>query len=264
MSNARLINDIELSTLSERSILLPLTNVLLEGYLSLHYSYVSLLLLVKYLTHFDNQLVLIPGLTWLPWVGEQYASTAILLIGESFYSDGTGWLTRSDAVRQMVNNQGLHSERHKYSKSRLFRSIERTLLAKPTSSFAEREKVWTSVGYLNLVQRVMASIKERPTEQDFDNGWRVLLEVASVLRPQVCIRLGVAGIGRLERLLATGKLGWQYTASEFRKRPLVVHLEQGEYQLKLICVNHPSGSFGYQYKKWAAVIQQAGGWVSEC
>jgi hypothetical protein len=220
------------------------------------------LLLAKHLTHFDDQLALIPGLAWLPWVGEQYASTAVLLIGESFYSDGTSWLTRSDAVRQMVNNQGLHSEQRKFAKSKLFRSVECTLLAKSTSSFAEREKVWTSVGYLNLVQRVMASRKKRPTEQDFDNGWRILLQVASVLRPQVCIRLGIAGIGQLEHLLATGKLGWQYTVSEFRKRPLVVHLQQGEYQLKLICINHPSGSFGYQYKKWAQVLQQAGGWTN--
>ena len=220
------------------------------------------LLLAKHLTHFDDQLVLIPGLTWLPWVGEQYASTGVLLIGESFYSDGTGWLTRNDAVRHLVNNQGLHSELLQFSKSRLFRNVERTLLAKSTSSFAEREKIWTSVGYLNLVQRVMASIKERPTAQDFDNGWRVLLEVASVLRPQVCIRLGIAGIGRLEHLLAAGKVDWQYTASEFRKRPLVLHLQRGGCQVKLICINHPSGSFGYQHKKWSQVLQQAGGWIN--
>jgi hypothetical protein len=216
------------------------------------------LTLAKHLTHYDDQLTSLSGLTWLPWVGEEYPAAAVLLLGESFYSDGTSWLAGREAVRHLVNNQGLRSALPQFSKSRLFRNVERTLLAKPTSSFAEREKLWTSVAYLNLVQRVMATIKERPTGQDFDAGWRVLLEVALILKPQVCIRLGIAGIGQLENLLATGTTGWQYTASEFRKRPLVIHLQHGAYQLKLVCINHPSGSFGYSYQKWSRVLKDVG------
>ena len=201
------------------------------------------LTLAKHLTHFDDQLASLAELTWLPWVGEEYTSTAVLLLGESFYSDGTSWLAGREAIRHLVNNQGLRSMLPQFAKSRLFRNVERTLLAKSTSSYMEREKLWTSVAYLNLVQRVMATIKERPTVQDFDTGWRVLLEVALILKPQICIRLGIAGIGQLEHILAMGKTGWQCTVSEFRKRPLVLHLQHDTYQLKLVCINHPSGSF---------------------
>ncbi|MBF9236618.1 hypothetical protein I2I05_04340 [Hymenobacter sp. BT683] len=211
----------------------------------------------KQITSFDDSLSTVSGLNWLPWIGEKFPQTGVLLVGESFYEDGDGWLSQKDATRKLVENHGLNSFQAKFAKSRFFRNTESTLLAQPTSSFAERERVWTSVSYLNLVQQPMASRKIRPTVEDFDLGWQVLLDVAKIIQPQVCIRLGIAGIGRLGHLLATKTTGWQYDSGDFKKRPLVINLRHGDYRLKIVCVNHPSGSFGYKYQAWAKVIIEA-------
>jgi hypothetical protein len=209
------------------------------------------------ITHFDDSFSTIDGLTWDPWIGEGYTDTGLLLLGESFYSEGSGWLSRRDAARHMVNNQGRNSSKPAFSKSRLFRSVERTLLSKSHTTMAEREALWTSTAFFNLVQRPMASRKERPKDSDFDLGWRVMLETAKVIKPQVCIRLGIAGIGRLGHYLANNDTGWKYNPQDFKKRPLVIHLRHENVQFKLVAINHPSGSFGYQYRKWAAVISEA-------
>jgi hypothetical protein len=207
---------------------------------------------------FDPYLSQTPCLTWLPWIGEHSSGTSsLLLLGESFYEDGDGWLRRKEAIRNLVRNHGLQSDLLQFRKSKFFRNVEYTLLAKPQSSLEERKALWASVRYMNLVQRPMSSIKERPIPVDFDLGWQVVLDVAKIIRPAVCVRLGLAGIGRLGRLLATKKTGWKYDATDFSKRPIVINLQHEGYQLQIVCIKHPSGSFGYKPHEWAQVLYEA-------
>jgi hypothetical protein len=204
----------------------------------------------------DDALTNVVGLNWLPWIGCRYPETdGMLLLGESFYEDGQGWLSKKDATRHLVHNQGLHSHQPQFSKSRFFRNVERTILNQPQTSFTDRELLWTSVAYFNLVQRPMSSIKERPTARDLDLGWHVFLEVAKIIKPQICVRLGITGIGRLGRLLATKTTGWQYESTEFSKRPLIIKLRHEDYSLQLVCINHPSGNRGYNYREWSKIVQ---------
>lgn len=209
----------------------------------------------KHLTDFDEQLENVPNLKWLPWVGLNFRKTGLLLLGESFYEDGDGWLDDKLAIRNFVYNQGLSSFKPECSNRKFFQVIEKTVLKQPNTNFKERENFWTSSAYFNLVQRILPRRKYRPLNTDYDLGWTTALNVSEILQPKICIKLGKEGIGRLGYKMANENPGWTFHKDEFNKKPYyVINLSKGNYQLKIIFINHPTGSFGFDYELWADII----------
>ena len=211
----------------------------------------------KYTTEFDEQLGRITNLKWRPWVGKDYSKSKLLILGESTYQDdGEEWLDDPDAMRGFVQNQGLDSANPKFSNRRFFNAIEKTVLNQPSTSLEERERFWTSVAYTNVVQRIMCSRNEKPKPSDFDDGWMKVLQLLETIRPTVVIKLGIEGVGRLAYLMDKKNTGWGFIAEEFnwKRRPIVTNLMKDSYSVKIIFINHPTGSFGFDFSEWADVI----------
>jgi len=209
----------------------------------------------KYLTAYDEQLSNITNLKWLPWIGHQYEKTRLLIIGDSFYDDGKGWPENDlSAPRSLIENQGLNPDFP--NKGRFLKKVANTILdLDQKSTPTEIENFWTSVAYFNLIQRGLTSRKERPINEDFDLGWETVLRVAEILQPKICIKLGIAGIGRLGYIIANENSGWHAGHGDFQYKPYklyAINLYKSSYHSKILCIHHPTGS-RYFPKYWPAI-----------
>lgn len=208
------------------------------------------------LTKFDDTLKKVENLKWLPWIGADYQKTNLLIVGESFYDDGEGWPESDpEAPRSLVKNQGLNSKNPDFSNRKLFDAVEKIILNQDKSSFEERDKIWTSVAYMNQVQRVLENRDSRPNEDDYDISWPVILNVAEIIQPKVILKIGVESIGRLGSLIANGNKEWKITIDGFNTKPeRIIGLKKNNLEIKIIAIHHPTGSYGFDVVYWTKII----------
>lgn len=200
-------------------------------------------------TSFDERLVNVANLKWLPWIGKHYSKTNTVILGESQYEDGDAWQDANiNATRTNI------SLRFSGSRGKLFTNVEKVLLDMNNPTLAEGNNVWKSVTYFNLVQRLLSSKEERPDDKDFDKGWQVFFSIVDIIKPNICIVLGKSSCGRLGYYLNNNETGWERNVSEFYQTEKVISLTKNEHKLKLIFINHPSGSRAFNYEKWAKLI----------
>jgi len=148
---------------------------------------------------FDEALVKVPGLTWLPWVGANYpnlpAGRKVLIVGESHYTSDQNLDLAKALIHQRTQDRG-------YTRAVVLQSLvlgewsTRTLstLHKLLFSPQDRAAFWGDLCYYNLVQRMMASEDGRlgrPAWEDFWKGWEVFLSVVDVLQPDHVLFIGV-------------------------------------------------------------------------
>jgi hypothetical protein len=209
---------------------------------------------MKITTAYDQQLAALPGLNWLPWIGQHYGDYKILILGDSHYyekdKEERKWLDSKDATRGYINDHGLNS--HNFPDRDFLSSVENVLLNKAEASDEDREKIWTRVAFFNLVQRPMTNGSTEPEDVDYDEGWRNFLNVVDIIKPTVCIKFGHRGIGRLGYLLqnASPEVWSRDNYLEFykdkgvynnEKKPYSINLTKGDYQLRIHVGQHPSG-----------------------
>ena len=207
----------------------------------------------KYITtEFDELLAKVSGIKWLPWVGKYYSKTKIMVLGESQYEDGDYWQENIIEATRLLIGSGFTG-----NKGKIYKNTEKVLLSIGEPTKEQGNNVWKSVVYLNLVQRLMSSIKERPNDSDFDKGWATFLEIAELLKPDICIVLGKSSIGRLGYYLNNNAAEWDRNASEFYEKNKIINLSKKGYNFKLIFINHPSGSYGFEYEKWAKLVKDS-------
>lgn len=102
----------------------------------------------------------------------------------------------------------------------------------------------------------MPSSADRPNDEDYNKGWRNFLNVVDILKPEVCIKYGYEGIGRLGYLLNNYDTGWtRDDIQEFYSKSYCINLSKDNYKLRIIFTYHPTGSRGFYYDEWAAHIQ---------
>jgi hypothetical protein len=200
---------------------------------------------------FDQQLFKIKGLKWSPWIGKRYDETNVLVLGESQYEDGDDW--QEDNIE---STRILIGKRFSGSRGKLFTNTEKVLLALDNPTIEQGNYLWKSVVYYNLVQRLLSSIKERPSETDFDNGWAIFFDIVEVIRPSTCIVLGKSSCGRLGYYLNNNETGWERNIPEFYASEKIINLSKNGHKLKLIFINHPSGSRGFDYEYWAELVSE--------
>lgn len=209
------------------------------------------------MTEFDDNLRKVEKLKWLPWIGADYQKTNLLIVGESFYDDGEGWPESDpEAPRSLVKNQGLNSKNPDFSNRKLFDAVEKIILNQDKSSFEERDKIWTSVAYMNIVQRVLEDSESRPNNDDFDLGWPVILDIAEIIKPKVILKLGVEGFGRLGHLLVDGFNGWKTINGDgfWTKPEHIITIRKNDYDMKIIAIHHPSSRSHYGNEYWSSII----------
>jgi len=169
------------------------------------------------------------GLTWLPWVGADYGRTPgrILIVGESHYSNEpvpenvaakkAECMKDPKYTREIVAEYPLEGKdagwpRNNPTFDNLHRALLKTDLLCP-EEMGKRGLLWKQIGFYNFVQRPMdcgGGRRERPSPDDFLNGWPIFLEVVRVLRPRTCIFLGVGASNLFNR--AMENMGIEHTA----------------------------------------------------
>lgn len=210
---------------------------------------------------FDGALEILQ-LNWRPWVGCDYLVSIrkTIVLGESIYLyDGESSRQRilhRDSLRNRHLNHGILA---KY-KSRFLRNFERAVFKKKRPEAAERKRLWTGVIYHNLVPRMMESLKDRPTYNDYHTGWNDFLQLATVVKAQQCIVYGLEPqkIGALLTILAAQnvKVHREKLPSVGNNTPSVLTFQHNNQSLKLLFIRHPSAFFAW--RKWAVTLRESG------
>ena len=148
-------------------------------------------------------------INWLPWVGDNYNKTKLLVVAESYYvPDGD-----SDDYIRDVNWTRRHVLKHAPNnlQSKLITNTARAILNKNVT-VEEQTEVWNSVAQINLIQRILPSrrAEDRPTLDDFTTGWESFMKIKTVLKPERCLFIGVSAAASFNDIMKTN--GIEYNA----------------------------------------------------
>jgi hypothetical protein len=203
----------------------------------------------KHITDFDEQFTKVAKIKWLPWVGQFYNQSRTIVLGESQYEDGDEWQEDNiNATRILIG------KRFSGSRGKIYTNVEKVLLSMDNPTMEQGNYLWKSVTYWNLVPRLMNSVKERPSETDFDNGWELFFNLIEIIKPTTCIVLGKSSCGRLGYYLNNNETNWERNVSEFYASEKIINLSKIGQNVKLIFINHPSGSRAFDFEHWAKLV----------
>ena len=150
------------------------------------------------------------GLCWLPWVGKDYSRQEIklLLVGESHYAS-----KRERTQSQQLCDLDEVSEDKNFTRdvvyeSRICRWWSTPTLNRINWTLVGRDDfdgklIWNKIAFYNFVQRPMKTVDERPTWEELASGWRNFVDVASVLKPTICIFIGNSAANFFNESMAT-------------------------------------------------------------
>jgi hypothetical protein len=202
------------------------------------------------------------ALPWWPWVGAAFAESPVktMLLGESVYawSSPSGEFERRYALRtgtrETHNNHAMQFTRG----SKYVRNIERAIFNTRTPGDEQKQKLWTSVVYHNLVLDALPSLRDRPTEAQYLAGWVELLALCELLGIEQCLVYGLES-----KKLRALQLAAKQRNLDFRKikvetmvgrnQARFVTLGSGAQSIKLLFVRHPSAFFSW--KAWGPVLR---------
>jgi len=200
-------------------------------------------------TKHDGTFKEMKSMKWLPWVGRSYERTRTIIVGESHYEDGDDWQENNPEATRIVISKQFTDQRGK-----TYSYAEKALLGKDQTTAADGLRVWPAVASMNVVQRLMSSIQERPNDEDFDQGWISVLGVAEYLKASTCVVLGKSGLGRLGYLLANHDTGWERIRFDLTER--IVIIRKDDQQLTFTFINHPSAPVAFDRERWTNLIRK--------
>ena len=204
----------------------------------------------------DEQLLRINNLHWLPWIGKNYSAsqTKLMVLGESHYlcagdsPDEYG----IDFTRSFI---GMHQNGEEGTN--VIRNFEKTLLNRDTDeelSGKEMTAISDSFVYQVIIQRLLSASEERPTADDFKNGWKIIFETMKILKPNTVVSLGVESSNFLARLEYDGLVVKQEKWGDDKINnayPRYCRIELDGQPIDIIFLRHTSGTMGGYYpKEW--------------
>ncbi|MDR5748800.1 hypothetical protein QCE73_37095 [Caballeronia sp. LZ029] len=214
---------------------------------------------------FDHLFETRQQIKWWPWVGSEFSKSAVktMILGESVYrwTEGEAFDKRyalTSGLRVTHKNHALKFDRD----SRYVRNIERAIFQRRNPSDTQKQSLWLSVAYHNLVLDFMKSVKRRPTEEQYQAGWTAALDLFDVMGVEQCLVFGVESLNALR--LASREEGLHFSGERhptkvgrFCARSALVHTKSGR-AVKLLFVRHPSSFFSW--RKWAPVVRDGLDW----
>lgn len=203
-------------------------------------------------SEYDAAFKNVSGLTWLPWVGQHYSGRPpqqrLLVVGESHYYNGetkeereanrAKWLAYPNYTRDVVSESLVNYD----WTTRTLDTLPRVLFK---TTDIDRPRLWGASAYYNLIQRMMDYQRdgspERPTWDDYLQGWKVFSEVVSIIQPSHCFFIGVTAANSFNHwlanqtaftgsIIATKKIGGTWARSG--------NLQTRERSIELIFVKH--------------------------
>ena len=210
----------------------------------------------------DEQLLRINDLHWLPWIGKNYSAsqTKLMVLGESHYlcagdsPDEYG----IDFTRSFI---GMHQNGEEGTN--VIRNFEKTLLNRDYDeelSKKEMTAISDSFVYQVIIQRILSASEERPTADDFKNGWKIIFETMKVLKPKMVISLGVESSNFLARLEYDGLVVKQEKWGDDKINqayPRYFKIELDGESIDMIFLRHTSGTrSGYYPLEWHKFLKK--------
>lgn len=201
----------------------------------------------------------------LPWVGSGYRAQDVrtLVLGESVYDYSKGdqakraKLGGRNGVRLRIRDHGIRSN-YNEKQSRFVRNFERAYFRKRDVTSHERQDLWTSIVFHNLVLEVLKSPKSRPTDAQYAQGWDRAIELVQLLQADQVIVYGLEQ--RKVRALKAGPWPAQAAPQDillpkhWHLRPRCLEVEINGRHVRMLFIRHPSSFFAW--RQWGAVLQE--------
>ncbi len=210
----------------------------------------------------DHQITKINEIKRLPWIGNEYSNSKskLLLLGESAYNWSPNDPTSLDRINEPMNLRKIHLHHAMdfSKKSKFVRNIEKAIFNSYSPLNAEKNELWNSVVYHNLVTRVMKTVKKRPSQDDYYKGWETFAKLIDVIRPKQVLVYGleIKKITALHDFCKTNDFHYEQRkipTKVGKSFPRVVNITIDQLELKILFIRHPSAYFSW--KKWAPIIE---------
>lgn len=213
-------------------------------------------------TNYDNQFLAIEGLTWLPWVGDNYANGTrrLLIVAESHYVNGEGDLSQD--IKEVIDNHLFTREVVQECPingdwgNNMFANLHRTLFLNESFNSAS---FWDNVAFYNFVQRPMDySRRERPNDSDLFKGWSAFIPLVDILKPTDCLFIGVSASNFFE--LSMSALGVEHSQVQWLEGSSSAYgrrfsITRGWGSLPILGIQHTSQYYSYELWHHFLMIQ---------
>jgi len=217
-------------------------------------------------TSFDEELLKLGVLKWLPWVGKNYSNNKrrLLIVGESHNIDIENEEEYDKEKKQAEGNENHTREvvnklaiiRKEKKGRRYFDNTYRVLLN--DNNF--KALFWDQVCFYNFIQKPMdyrdKKNPQRPTNTEFYNSWNPFIDLIKILNPTDCIFTGVQASGSFTQ--AMNALSIKYSDLHWfdkigRVPPRTASLNINENKIILSFIQHPSKYFSWE--KWNSFLK---------
>ena len=189
-----------------------------------------------------------------PWVGKDYSSSQkkLLVVGESSYKywEDPSEIHGKNEIRNIVS-YWVYQRKDGIS---FFNRISKLLGVK--HDYENRKKFFDKISFYNIVQKIVDSQYDRPTDDDFIDGWKKFIEVISVLQPDYCIFIGVSAANYFNYTME--KMGIKHSSVSWANNPingtyprkftLTYEKDNDSFELRMVSVRHVSAFFNLE--KW--------------
>lgn len=212
---------------------------------------------------FDQDLSKIIGLTWLPWIGNNFKNNnrRLLIVGESHYALGADDAEYQKRFKEATDDKFLTRECIYESpicgdwRNNTFDNIHRVLLR--TNDF-DKELLWQQVVFYNFIPRLMDyRVKERPTWMDFYSSWKTFVDMVKIIKPTDCIFIGVSASNSFNQAMDELRLNYspvKWLEGIGTAYARTATLEINESEIKLSFIQHASQMFSWS--RWNTFLER--------
>ncbi len=226
-------------------------------------------------TLYDEALKNVKGLTWLPWVGREFAEQQrrLLVVGESHYAQGN---TEEEFKEDVRCQQHPDFTRNLVRETEIENLYPITLLQNFWKAFFSHTPTdsahYNKVTFYNFIQRPMdyrAATKDAgkavPVAKDFKNGWQVFPEVVRLLKPTDIIVLSLTagkGFGNLKITPGVSDFKYEYASKIQEVSPLTGSFTMDGHPVQVTFIKHCSSYFSpaawheFLFNRHPAVMSQ--------
>lgn len=231
-------------------------------------------------------------LTWLPWVGSQFAGHQIFVAGESHYINKETYFFGQPAIEDWLDDPWATRETHaeypilgpddagwKNNAGRGGNSFHDNLLkilvgdslVRTRDDIVRRMKFWNSLAFANLVQRPLVKVsgvsEEKPQVPDRRDGWEAMIHVIEILKPRLCIFAGVFAAGAFAEPKTIRLLNAQNVKFDLESGPAIdgCYLRFGTldirgFKVPMVFIQHPSRCSS-TWSSWRALLLDRVPWL---
>lgn len=194
-------------------------------------------------------------LRWKPWIGAEWKSSErrILVVGESHYATKPGaensqerieeWENDSESTCEIVCEVGVDE----WYSSRFFGNLHRALLGTDVHG-PSRTNLWRHLAFCNFIQRPMRDSRERPSPDEFFEGWRHFMELLKRLRPETVLFVGVSAANAFGGAMSTLGIGHKMNVESMRNGayPRDFSVTFDGMSVRMLAIRHVSQYFAWE------------------